>query len=112
MSKWITSDVVTAVSTIPEAKISGISQGEDCTTRSLFITVDGSEYNIYVRGFVTNGNRLKSDDNVDIEMVEVTTGYSDGDMPNDPDYCIVHARVKAAIMRLGHSVVNSMDRYF
>ena len=45
-------------------------------------------------------------------MVEVSSGYSDGDMPNDPEYVIIHARVKAAIMRLGHSVVNSMDPYF
>jgi hypothetical protein len=112
MSIWVTSDVVAAVSVIPEVKISGVTLGEDYTTKSLYITVDGSQERVFVRGFVTNGKALRSDDNVDIEMVEVATGYSDGDMPNDPDYVIAHAKVQAAIMKLGHRVVKSMDGYF
>jgi len=113
MSKWITNDVVAAISTVPEVSIIRKDGGEDITTQSLTLAVINSQNHIYVRGFTTDSRKpLKSDDNVDIEMVEVTTGYSDGDMPNDPDYVIAHAKVSAAIMRLGHTVVKSLERYF
>ena len=112
MSKWITSDVVSAVSAIPEVKISNVTQGEDYTTQTIHITVDDSQNNVYVRGFVTSGKALHTDDNVDIEMVEVATCFSDGDMPADPVYVVANAKVKAEIMKLGHTVVNSMDSYF
>lgn len=112
MSKWITSDVVDAVSAIPEVAVIHTGYGEDCTTQSLTLSVASSDYNVYVRGFVTDGQRLKSEDNVDVQMVEVTTGFSDGDMPNDPVYVVANAKVKAAVMKLGHQVVGSMDGYF
>ena len=113
MSKWITIDVVAALATIPEVSILRKDGGEDITTQSLTLAVANSQNHVYVRGFTTNSSKpLKSDDNVDIEMVEVSTGYSDGDMPNDPDYVVAHAKVSAAVMRLGHRVVNSLDRFF
>lgn len=111
MSRWNTNEIVEAVSTVPEVNVMSIQPGEDHTTKYLTLAVAGSQNFVYVRGFSTN-KYLSSDDDVEIEMVEVSSGYSDGDMPNDPDYMIVHARVKAAIMRLGHRVVNSMDAYF
>jgi hypothetical protein len=111
MSRWITDDVVKAISTVNGTSIERIDMGEDHTTQSVTVEVENSENTVYVRGFSTN-TYLKTDNNVDVEMVEVSTGYSDGDMPNDPDYVIVHARVKAALMRMGHTVVNSLDPYF
>ena len=110
MSLWNTEQAKIAILAIPEVSLNRISLGEYYTTDGIDLDVAGSEKLIYVRGFSTD--RLSQNDNVDVEMVEVSTGYSDGDMPDDPDYCIIHARVKAALMRLGHRVVNSLDRYF
>jgi hypothetical protein len=112
MSLWITDDIKNAVRQIEGVTIIDTGLGEDCTTQSITLSVQDSEYMIYVRGFVIDGKRLKTDDNVEIEMVEVSTGYSDGDMPNDPIYVVAHAQVQAALMKLGHSVVKSMDPYF
>ena len=112
MSIWITSDVINAISTIPGVSIDRASIGEDYTTDGIDLNVFGSKNRIFVRGFVTDGKRLKANDNVEIEMVEVSTGFSDGDMPNDPIYVVEHAHVQAALMKLGHSVVKSMDGYF
>jgi hypothetical protein len=112
MSRWITDEIVKTVSEIPEITIFDITGGEDHTTKSLSASVKDSEYKLYIRGFSTNHTAIPNDDNVDVEMIEVTSGYSDGDMPNDPEYVIVHARVKAALMKQGHCVVNSLDPYF
>jgi hypothetical protein len=112
MSHWNTEQAKIAILAIPKVTLNRISLGEDCTTDGIDLDVIGSDNRIFVRGFVIDGKRLKANDNVDVEMVEVTTGYSDGDMPNDPIYVVAHAQVQAALMQLGHSVVKSMDGYF
>lgn len=109
MIQWNEGKIVVALTAIMEIEIRNNTLGEDYTTNQLTYAVENSENQIFIRGFVTEGKPIQ--DNM-IEMVEVTTGYSDGDMPNDPDYCIVYAKVKAAIMRLGYSVVSSLEPYF
>lgn len=109
MSKWELEPIIKAIDAVPDCTVIKTSPDEDYTTTQLTIRVNNSGYMIYVRGFVTEGQPIK--DNM-VEMIEVTTGFSDGDMPNDPDYVVAHAKVKAAIMRLGYSVVNSMEPYF
>ncbi len=111
MKRWEFTPISQAINSIPEAIITFVSEPEDYTTQQITVRVEGSENRIYVRGFRTDGTRPSRDNN-NIEMVEVTTGYSDGDMPNDPDYCIIHAKIKAAIMRTGYSVVDSLEPYF
>jgi hypothetical protein len=110
LKKWSTVEIANAVRNIQECGIIKTTQPEDYTTDTLHLAVRGSSY-LWVRGFRTDRISPAKDDNK-IEMVEVTTGYSDGDMPNDPILCVVHARVKAEIMKLGYSVVNSLDPYF
>lgn len=111
MKQWDQQAVQDAIIGIPECSIEQITLPEDYVTSQLVISVAGSDYGIFVRGFRTDAISPAKDDNR-IEMVEVTTGFSDGDMPNDPAYCIVHARVKAALMTLGYCVTNSLDPYF
>jgi len=112
MSRWKTGQVVSAISVVPGVLVGALSAGEDYTTQQITLIVDGSENNLFVRGFVTDHKPLNGDDDVDVEMVEVTTGYSDGDMPNDPILVVAHGQVSAALMQLGHKVVRSMDPYF
>ena len=111
MKQWNIESIKLAILSVSECKIESIGLSEDYATEQITVSVDGSNFRLYVRGFRTDHVLLSKDHN-NVELVEVTTGYSDGDMPNDPNYVIVHARVKAAIMTLGYSVVNSMDQYF
>ncbi len=112
MKQWNEAQIKQAILSIPECKIINMGLAEDYVTGQITIAVADSSYQLYVRGFRTDHVELAKDKN-NIEMVEVTTGYSDGDMPmGDPNYMIVHARVKAAIMTAGYLVVNSMDPYF
>lgn len=112
MTQWNLVEVSQAINSVPECIIIAItSYDEDYTTKQITVRIEGSENLLYIRGFRTDSIQPAKDNNK-IEMIEVTTGYSDGDMPNDPAYMIVHAKVKAAIMRLGHQVVNSLDCYF
>jgi len=110
MKVWDAAAVIKAIDSVPGCSSSQWSGPEDYTSGQIVVLVNTSQHSIYVRGFRTDGEQFLSDNQV--EMVEVTTGYSDGDMPNDPDYCVTVAMVKAAIMRLGYQVVNSMDGYF
>lgn len=109
--KWEGTTVSQAINSIPECVIHAITPIEDYVTETFQVRVEGSDNMIYIRGFRTDNVQYSKQNNM-IEMVEVTTGFSDGDMPQDPDYCITHAKVKAAIMRLGYEVVNSLDPYF
>jgi hypothetical protein len=112
MTKWsIIQTCEAIVSEATECIIYNITQAEDYTTETVTISVLGSDHNLFVRGFRTD-QKSPSENHNQIEMVEVSTGYSDGDMPNDPVLSIAHGKVKAAMMRLGHSVVNSLDPYF
>lgn len=111
MKRWDVIEVGHAIIAIPECAVVFATPAEDYVTQQLTVAVAGSEYSIYVRGFRTD-HKLLAENNEEIEMVEVTSGYSDGDLPNDPEYVIVHAKVKAAIMKLGYSVVNSLEPYF
>lgn len=111
LKKWEFTLISQAINSVSECIITHVRPAEDYVTQQITVRVSGSDNMIYIRGFRTDQvNPSKDFDR--IEMVEVTTGYSDGDMPNDPDYCIIHAKVKAAIMRLGYDVVNSLDPYF
>jgi hypothetical protein len=112
MTRWVTATIVEAMTQIPEVNVGDISQGEDHTTQTIRLEVSGSDNGLWVRGFRTDPKPIPNDDNVDVEMIEVTTGYSDGDMPNDPVLCVIHAQVKATLMKQGHSVVNSLEPYF
>ena len=109
MKYWHLTNVERAIESIPECSIIQVTPGEDYTTEQFTVKVDKSDHFIYIRGFKTDGAPIKYNE---IEMIEVTTGYSDGDMPNDPDYCVTHAKVKGSIMRLGYLVVNSLEPYF
>jgi hypothetical protein len=111
MKQWNSDNVESAIISVPECQVIAQAQPEDYTTETFYVNVCGSEHSLWIRGFRTDSVQPLSDDN-QIEMVEVTTGYSDGDMPNDPVLCIVHAKVKAALMTEGYQVVNSMDPYF
>lgn len=112
MKQWNLIEVSQAINSVPECIIQAITMyNEDCTTKQITVRINNSDNMLYIRGFRTDSIQPAKDNN-NIEMIEVTTGYSDGAMPNDPDYMIVHAKVKAAIMRLGYSVVNSLDCYF
>jgi hypothetical protein len=112
MTHWITSEVANVVEEVPEASVINVQPGGCHTTESLHVRVKESGNSLWVRGFRTNPEEIPSDDDIDVEMIEVTTGYSDGDMPNDPVLCVVHTQIKAALMKHGHSVVNSLDPYF
>jgi len=113
MKIWKKEEIGKILSSLSEIKIQEERyKGEDYTTDGFILDVNGTEENLYVRGFITSGKPLKTNDNVEIEMVEVTTGYSDGNMPNDPALCIAHGIVKAALMKAGFSVVDSLDPYF
>ena len=111
MKQWDFLKVSQAINSVPECIITAVSPAEDTTTKQITVSIENSENMIYVRGFRTDQKSIIKNNNM-IEMVEITTGYSDGDMPNDPDYCVTHAKVKAAIMKLGYDVVNSLDSYF
>ena len=111
MDKWNSNSVKKAIESVSECSIMTTIPPEDYVTESFWIWVTGTDQRLWVRGFRTDHAQIAGD-NPEIEMIEVTTGYSDGDMPNDPILCVVHARVKAALMALGYSVVNSLDPYF
>lgn len=110
--KWNTATVLEAIrkcSRVTSAKVT--AEGEDHVTQQITVTVLNSEENVYVRGFDTN-RTLEAGDDVEVEMVECTTGYSDGDMPKDGPYVLAHAEVHVAIMNLGYHVVKSLEAYF
>lgn len=111
--KWNLEAVRKAISTIPEVvSVNAQDDSGDYATNSLFVIVGGTDENLWVRGFTTQEGGLKQFDDVEVEMVEVTTGYSDGDMPNIPELILAHAKIKVELVKLGFKVVNSMDRYF
>jgi hypothetical protein len=108
---WLKAPVRSMLESIPGVHIIAENPGEDHVTEGFTVSVDGSEHNLYIRGFATVGILPRHDD-VEIEMVEVSTGFSDGDMPNDPVLVLVHANIKAGLMTMGHSPVDSLDPYF
>lgn len=110
--KWNRGTVKNAILSVPLAKIIAVSAPEDYVTEQYTVHVGESKYQIFVRGFRTD--QESPEDTGEIEMVEVTTGYSDGDMPqDDPLYIVYHAQIKAALVQAGYTcTVNSLDPYF
>ena len=110
LKAWNLEDVQSAIQSVQKCKIAHVSPAEDYVTERVVINVAGSDNRVFVRGFRTDGVPVARDGKV--EMVEVTTDYSDGDMPNDPLYVLAHAEVKVAVIKLGYRVVRSLDMYF
>jgi len=113
MKTWVTAEVLKLIGAIANVKnVSKTQQGGDYDTDGVYVEPANSQNGIWVRGFVTDGKPLKASDIVDVELVEVTAGQSDGQLPNDPDLISLHGQIRAELARAGFTTVDSMDPYF
>lgn len=107
--KWDLDKVSQAIREIPECSIEAVGHREDYCTEQITVSVRNSQYSIYVRGFTYDAPLVGNE----IELIEVATGYSDGDMPQDePEYTLIHAKIRVALMKLGYHTCDSLEPYF
>lgn len=110
---WNTQQVRSTLAGISGLSYPTTTPGEDYTTETLAYQVLGNEDRIFVRGFTDIGRPLGAGTNVDVPMVEVTSGYSDGDDGADSPACLrARAEITIALKTMGFQVVRSMDPYF
>jgi hypothetical protein len=109
--KWEREKVKEAIEKVRECSIISTTEFEGYVTDGFYVRVKDSDNSLWIRGFRCDGIEVDMKDPY-IEMIEVTTGYSDGDMPQDPALCIAHGHIKAELMRIGYRPVNSLDPYF
>jgi hypothetical protein len=111
---WKTTEIKTLLESVPHITLVGVfEQGSEMTTEQLVYDVDEAEDRLYVRGFVTDHkDQLLKGDNVDVEIVEVTTEYSDGVDSSNPENVIARALIHAALLKAGYQVVKSLEPYF
>jgi hypothetical protein len=112
--KWNLAKIISIVRDVQGVEnVTALNDFGDYTTKSVYVEVGGTEEHLWVRGFVTSEGGLNGvTDDVEVELVEVTTGYSDGDMPNDPILMVVHAKIRAALSVAGYKTVISLEPYF
>jgi hypothetical protein len=112
MRQWSTQEVIQRVKTIPQIKAAFVSaEGEDHTTQQIRVEIRGTKEAAFIRGFVTDST-LPAGDLVPVEMVEVSTNYSDGELPDDAAFLAAYGYIRAAVVSLGHKTVNSLESYF
>lgn len=111
---WIAALIKLALEKVPNVEeiIYEENGGDYCTHQFILQVANTSEDNryLYVRGFST-GSPLPQQDDVYVEMVEISSGHSDG-TTQDPELGLAQAYVRAALIRMGFVAVNSLDSYF
>jgi hypothetical protein len=110
--QWNTARVRSLIETLPNIKWVGTSGGEHYVTQQLTYEVAGATDRLYVRGFTTDPKGLPNEDDVDVEMVEITTEYSDGDDSREPANVLARAAIWSELLKAGYSVVRALDPYF
>jgi hypothetical protein len=112
MTHWKSSQIIDLLKNIVGVTLTATGDaGSERTTEQLVYAVEGGHDQLFVRGFVTEGELALADD-VDVEMIEVSTEYSDGSDSPEPANIVARAFIMAALMSAGHIVVRSLDLYF
>lgn len=115
MMRWKSSKIKAILEKVPNISLVDVGpQGSEMTTEQLVYAVHLANDKLYVRGFVTDHqNQLLQGDDVDVEMIEVSTGYSDGGDSREPQNVIARGLVHAALLDAGYGeVVRSLEPYF
>lgn len=113
MIHWKTETIKQTLSAVPGITFAEIGeQGSERTTELLAYNVAGATDRLYVRGFVTD-KQLNQSDDVDVEMIEVFTEYSDGGDSQEPENVAARGLMMAALLKAGYKpVVRSLEPYF
>lgn len=114
MKRWKTQKVIDLLKVVPNIKLLDIGdQGSEICTKQLAYEIDGCSNNLYIRGFNTDHqNNILDPDDADVEMVEVTSEYSDGGESSEPGNILARALITIELVKAGFSVVRSLDLYF
>jgi hypothetical protein len=120
MARWNTEEIKNYLESLG-CKITHIGPGEDYTTDSIGILLDGvpeetdgTGNSLHLRGFAT---RLLDDDlprsDCDVPMMEIYSGYSDGGcVSKDEKTCVLYGKLLAHFRQEGFVVVPHMKEYF
>lgn len=110
---WNTEAVKRLIAAVPGCSVIAVNpKGGDYDTEQVVVGIEGTEEKLFVRGFRTDGKSFPEQDNCDVELTEVTTGYSDGDMPNVPQLMLAQGGIMERLSNHGHCPVKSLDPYF
>lgn len=123
MYHWNTKKLEAAFSTLPGIKsVTNDGPGGDVDTDTLVLEIEGTDDQLWVRGFTTQDYdrktmkpyELPNRHDVEIEMVEVTDGQcsSGGLNSNDETTIMAYALVRTVLAKDGADVVDTLDVYF
>lgn len=111
--RWNRQAIELVLAAVPQVKLAGVNpQGSEKTTEQLCYQVVGAQDRLFVTGFVTEGSLLQAD-NVDVEMIELNSEYSDGGESSEPSNIVARALMTAALVTAGYApVVRDLRAYF
>lgn len=113
MAKWNVGQIKAEIRGIYPSAVIMRTRGEDVTTDGLQVQFpDNGDDSLFLQGFVVEG-MIPAHDDVDVEMVELTSGYSDGGLvSSDLQMIQLYADIRKILATAGFVVVNSLDEYF
>src|SRR4051812_27647736 len=101
MNHWKSNKIIELLKAVNGVTLTDTADaGSEKTTEQLVYAVEDGQDRLFVRGFVTEGELALADD-VDVEMIEISTEYSDGSDSPEPENVVARALMMAALMKAG-----------
>lgn len=110
---WNQSELKAALEALPFDLRIHERSGEYYTSDGFDIELAGSEDTLHLRGFVTAMEGISKHDDVEVEFVELTNGYSDGGLTShDWNMIDLYAAVRKILAKEGAQIVPTLDAFF
>lgn len=110
---WNQASIRAALLALPFAIKLQETPGEQYTSNGFSIELAGSEDTLHLQGFVTAPQGISAHDDVEVAMVELTNGYSEGGLTsNDPKMIDLYAAVRKLLAGMGAQIVPTLNDYF